>query len=45
MSDAPKKSGPPLTTLVTHGPEWFEIIDATVRKIREALENRDDSAE
>ena len=45
ISDGPKKGGPPLTTLVTHGPEWFEIIDATVRKIREALENRDDSAE
>ena len=45
MSDGPKKGGPPLTTLVTHGPEWFEIIDGTVRKIREALENRDDSAE
>ncbi len=45
MSDGPKKSGPPLATLVTHGPEWFEIIDATVRKIREALENRDESAE
>ena len=45
MSDGPKKGGPPLATLVTHGPEWFEIIDATVRKIREALENRDDSAE
>ena len=45
ISDGPKKGGPPLATLVTHGPEWFEIIDATVRKIREALENRDDSAE
>ncbi len=45
MSDNPKKGSPPLATLGTHGPEWFEIIDATVRKIREALENRDDSAE
>ena len=44
-SDSPNKGNPPLATLVTHGPEWFEIIDATVRKIREALENRDDSAE
>ena len=45
ISDGPKKGSPPLAALVTHGPEWFEIIDATVRKIREALENRDDSAE
>ena len=45
MSDGPKKGSPPLAALVTHGPEWFKIIDATVRKIREALENRDDSAE
>ena len=45
MSDGPKKGGPPLATLVTHGPEWFEIIDATVRKIREALENLDDHTE
>ena len=44
-SDGPKKGGPPLATLVTHGPEWFEIIDATVRKIREALENLDDHTE
>ena len=44
-SDSPKKGNPQLATLVTHGPEWFEIIDARVRKIREALENRDDSAE
>ena len=45
ISDSPKKGSPPLAALVTHGPEWFKIIDATVRKIREALENRDDSAE
>ena len=44
-SDSPNKGNPPLATLVTHGPEWFEIIDATVRKISAALENRDDSAE
>ena len=44
-SDSPNKGIPRLDPLVTHGPEWFEIIDATVRKIREALENRDDSAE
>ena len=39
------KKGERLDPLVTRGPEWFEIIDATVRKIREALENLDDSAE
>ena len=44
-SDSPNKGNPPLATLVTHGPEWFEIIDATVRTISAALENRDDSAE
>ena len=45
ISDSPKKGSPPLAALVTHGPEWFEIIDATVRKIREALENLDDRTE
>ena len=43
-SDSPNKGIPRLDPLVTHGPEWFAIIDATVRKIRAALENRDDSA-
>lgn len=32
-----------LDPLVTRGPEWFAIIDATVQQIREALEDRDDS--
>ena len=44
-SDGPKKGSPPLAALVTYGPEWFKIIDATVRKIREALENQDDRTE
>ena len=44
-SDSPNKGIPRLDPLVTHGPEWFAIIDATVRKIRAALENRDDSAD
>ena len=43
-SDSPNKGIPRLDPLVTHGPEWFAIIDATVRTIRAALENRDDSA-
>ena len=43
-SDSPIKGIPRLDPLVTHGPEWFAIIDATVRTIRAALENRDDSA-
>jgi len=34
-----------LDPLVTRGPEWFEIIDATVQQIREALENQDDGTE
>ena len=37
-------SGRPITRTL-RGPEWFETIDATVRKIREALENRDDRTE
>ena len=44
-SESPNKGIPRLDPLVTHGPEWFAIIDATVRKIRAALENRDDSAD
>ena len=44
-SESPNKGIPRLDPLVTHGPEWFTIIDATVRKIRAALENRDDSAD
>ena len=39
------KKGERLDPLVTRGPEWFKIIDATVRKIREALENLDDRTE
>ena len=39
------KKGERLDPLVTRGPEWFEIIDATVQQIREALENRDDGTE
>ena len=39
------KKGERLDPLVTRGPEWFKIIDATVRKIRKALENLDDRAE
>jgi len=34
-----------LDPLVTRGPEWFEIIDATVQQIREALENQDEGTE
>ena len=44
-SESPNKGIPRLDPLVTHGLEWFAIIDATVRKIRAALENRDDSAD
>ena len=44
-SESPIKGIPRLDPLVTHGPEWFAIIDATVRKIRAALENRDDGAD
>ena len=39
------KKGERLDPLVTRGPKWFEIIDATVQQIREALENRDDGTE
>ena len=39
------KKGERLDPLVTRGPEWFKIIDATVRKIRKALENLDDRTE
>ena len=44
-SESPNKGIPRLDPLVTHGPEWFAIIDATVRKIRAALENQDDGAD
>ena len=40
-----RKKDERLDPLVTRGPEWFAIIDATVQQIREALEDRDDRTE
>ena len=39
------KKGEPLDPLVTRGPEWFKIINATVQDIREALETRDNDTD
>lgn len=41
VNDSPKKGNPPLAALAAHGAEWFQIIDETVRKIREVLARRE----